>query len=109
MLVTRASVAVGDDVDAPHERAWRFPDGFGLRDVLVRIVRDGYLPAIAGGQAAWVVRDSAGDVLAVVAQQWREPRLVRERAGSELLGGRLHFDYLGPADPEALYRRLAGA
>ena len=114
VLLTRDSVAMGDDVDAPHEQQRTFPDELALREVVGAIVDGGYLARIAGGRATWVLRagDAAAvDAVAVVAQQWREPRLltdgqqpIRSFAGPDGTV-RLHFGYLAQQDPEAV---LAG-
>ena len=112
VLVTRASVAMGDDVDAPHESTWEFPVDVAIGEVLARIMRDRYLATITGGRATWVVRASGGAALAVVAQQWKEPRLLAGGhadlaalvAADGVVG--LHFDYLAQTDPEGVYDRL---
>ena len=113
VLLTRDSVAMGDDLDAPHAQQRTFPDGLALREVVGAIVDGGYLARIAGGRATWVLR--AGDAavaVAVVAQQWGEPRLLTDsqQAAGAFAGPdgtvRLHFGYLAQQDPEAVHAGL---
>jgi hypothetical protein len=108
--VTRDSVAAGDDADAPHERTFSFRDSPSPLAAVARIVAEGYLARIFGGKATWSVE--SGVLLAVVAQQWSEPRLVpwQEPAWLQLdqAGGiyRLHFNYHAQIDPEIVLRIL---
>ena len=71
--LTRQSVAMSDDAWAPHE--WEFTDASDtkLADLIQIAIDDHYLATISGGRATWVVEASRLP-LAVVAQQWREPR-----------------------------------
>ncbi|MDJ0466454.1 hypothetical protein [Streptomyces sp. H27-C3] len=48
LLLTRESVAMGDDVNAPHEQQKEFPDDLTISEVIATVVADGYLPRIAG-------------------------------------------------------------
>lgn len=114
LLLTRESVAMGDDVDAPHGREREFPEDCAIGDVLASVVADGYLPRIAGGCATWVLTSGDAGSLAVVAQQWEEPRLLsigRGRlgalAGPDRREVRWHFRYFTQEDPDAVYRRLS--
>ena len=76
-----------------------------LAEVLRNLPR-GYLPMIAGGEAAWVVRRrQGGEALAVMAQQWREPVLLG-KVTARSLEGRLHFEYAVQEDPNAVLSRL---
>jgi len=106
VLATRDSVAAGDDVHAPHERIFSFPDSLSPLQLIARIVADGYLATIAGGKATWSA--VSGRPLAVVAQEWREPRGVpwREPPLSELEQRDglycIHFNYHAQRDPEAV-------
>jgi hypothetical protein len=110
VYATRDSVALGDDIDAPHERVFSFPDALSPLQVISRIVADGYLARIAGGQATWSA--VSGVPLAVVAQQWTEPRGVpwQEPPLSELeqQNGmyRIHFNYHVQRDPELVLEVL---
>lgn len=72
IVLWRDSVAAGDDADAPHE--WRLDAGADttVADVVRRIASDGWLASISTGHATWIVEGARP--LAVVAQQWTEPR-----------------------------------
>jgi hypothetical protein len=83
LVITRDSVASGDDADAPHERRLDVP---ASADVAA-------LVAPAGG------RD--GRIVAVLAQQWNAPQYVV--APDEPFGAdRLHFGYLTQRDPDTV-------
>ncbi|MFE6051282.1 hypothetical protein ACFQ6N_11025 [Kitasatospora sp. NPDC056446] len=114
ILLTRDSVAAGDDADAPHGATVDLPDGLDLPAALTALgLPRPRLPLIGGGRATWVVRDADGSPLAVLAQQWPGPRLLP--AGREPLAGaaepgaavRLHVEYRRQRDPDAEYELLA--
>jgi hypothetical protein len=111
--LTRDSVAAGDDMDAPHELAVLVDDDATTEAMIAAIHAADYLPRIAGGRATWsVVSDRT---LAVIAQQWPEPRMVGglphppeqlERDGN---GYRFHLNYHAQQDPEtvlAMFQRV---
>ena len=106
VYTTRDSVAAGDDVDAPHERIFSFLDSLSTLEVISRIVADGCLAKIAGEKATWSA--VSGVPLAVVAQQWSEPRSVlwRQLPLSELEQQdgmcRIRFNYHVQRDPEVV-------
>ena len=78
LVIWRDSVAAGDDADAPHE--WLLPteSDASVGDVVTRIASAHYLASITGGEATWIIQ---GDrPLAVVAQQWTEPRYLVDSA-----------------------------
>ena len=78
LVIWRDSVAAGDDADAPHE--WILTLGADAAvDQLVRtIVSARYLASIRTGQATWIVEGAWP--IAVVAQQWTEPRYLVDSA-----------------------------
>jgi hypothetical protein len=110
---TRDSVCAGDDGDAPHAREIEVPDDVTV-DALVRLVwREADLPRIAGERATWCI--SSGVPLAVIAQQWPEPRpisfLPPKLTDLDVMGAtvRFHISYFAQEDPETVYgvlRRL---
>jgi hypothetical protein len=103
--LTRGSVAMGDDVDAPHLVTIEVPDHLFVDAVLRRMPR-GYLPLIAGGQATWIARRvQGGEPLAVLAQQWDEPVLLG-KVSAWSLEGHLHFEYAMQEDPNQVVQRL---
>jgi hypothetical protein len=101
---TRDSVSAADDLHAPHAHNLKLPDD--VRDVVNAAV----LPRIDGGQATWCI--SSGLPLAVIAQQWDEPRLLSfipykiselDMSGPKV---KLHFTYFAQQDPEIVYEIL---
>ncbi|MFG3056364.1 hypothetical protein ACGFZP_36160 [Kitasatospora sp. NPDC048239] len=111
--LTRDSVAMGDDADAPHAEGREFREDLTIRQAIASVVADHYLAGIHGGRATWIAQADDGTALAVVAQQWAEPRMLV--AGELPLARfadadgrvRLHFAYRRQLDPEAEYARLA--
>jgi len=110
---TRDSVCADDDGDAPHPREADLPDGLTLHQLVCAVVVAADLPSITGGRATWCV--SSALPLAVIAQQWPEPRflafippkLSELDVSSQTI--RLHFTYFDQQDPDAVYdvlRRL---
>ncbi|MEU5002258.1 hypothetical protein [Streptomyces sp. NPDC021622] len=125
IYLTRASVAAGDDHDAPHEDTRDLPAGMPLQEVVATVAKSGYLASIAEqittstgtaivkADATWVLT-SAGSAIAVVAQQWNEPLLLThwDSELASLADGdgvvHWHFDYLCQQDPFAVYDELKG-
>jgi hypothetical protein len=75
--VWRDSVSAGDDCDTPHELVLPFRDE-SLCSFAARLLGQSYLASIAGGRATWILQTDrrAGLSLAVVAQQWSQPRFL---------------------------------
>ncbi|WP_050514565.1 hypothetical protein [Streptomyces rimosus] len=114
VYLTRDSVAMGDDADAPHEDTRELPAEVPVREAVASVVRSGYLAPIAGGRASWVLT-GAGASIAVVAQQWEEPRFLISEGSSlaSLATGdgvvEWHFRYLAQQDPVAVHEELRAA
>jgi hypothetical protein len=72
IIVWRDSVAAGDDIFAPHEIKIKVEDDEGIKSALEKILATRYLPSIQGGKATWIL--VGRKPLAVLAQQWSEPR-----------------------------------
>lgn len=109
IVATRDSVAMGDDVDAPHEQRFSFSDSISVEQAIDQIVKSGYLASVQGG-ATWSVVSRVP--VAVVAQTWGQSRPVSRRPqelGSlKVEGGsiRLHFNYHAQLDPEIVLEVL---
>lgn len=112
LYYTRDSVAAGDDADAPHPRELPMPDAFTAQSIVRSIARAG-LPSIQGGKATWCV--SSGVALAVIAQEWNEPRMLHSiplrREELDIRDGviRAHVSYFAQQDPQVVFdvlRRL---
>ncbi|KQV14837.1 MULTISPECIES: hypothetical protein [unclassified Kitasatospora] len=114
LQLTRDSVAMGDDADAPHEEERDVAADLTIRAAIEAVLADRYLASIHGGRATWAAQAEGGTPLAVVAQQWgQQARLLTAgQGGLATLAGadgsvRLHFAYYTQRDPDAVYRELS--
>ncbi|MDB6079073.1 MAG: hypothetical protein JWO82_2820 [Akkermansiaceae bacterium] len=95
--ITRDSVCMGDDVDAPHELVLEVSAG-DPEAMLREVIRRYPLASIAGGKATWICEVGGAEV-AVVAQQWTEPRFIA--LPLEICdGAEIHFVYHAQRQPE---------
>lgn len=102
--LTRDSVAMGDDVDAPHALRLDLPDGATVGDAVDSALARSYLASIQGGRATWLaVADRS--VRAVVAQQWVTPRWLTDPG--ETAPATIHFRYLAQRDPDEVHAEYA--
>ncbi|WP_144123026.1 hypothetical protein [Catellatospora sichuanensis] len=102
---TRDSVAMGDDVDAPHEQVLDVADGTTFGDVVDHVLASGYLARIAGGEATWLV--VVERVHAVVAQQWSTASWLTDPQSQA--PDSIHFQYLAQRDPREVLAVMIGA
>ncbi len=108
--LTRDSVAAGDDLDAPHELALLVTDDTTTEAMVQAILEANYLPRVAGDRATWTVVSDRP--LAVIAQQWTEPRTLTalshppEQLRREAGGYRFHVNYHVQQDPETVLEVL---
>ncbi len=107
--IDRDSVHAGDDIDS-HAVALSVPSSTTIGEFLRLVGDTGFLPSIAGGEATWLVEqvDSRPAYVAVLAQQWQEPKLTLATATTiaELAPAgvpRLYFRYWCQADPDVVY------
>lgn len=111
ILASRASVAAGDDVEAPHMREFIFKEGTSLINALEHIRRD-YLPRIAGGEATWSVCSNVP--VAIIAQQWNEPKMMLFPSDNykvlDMEDGflKIHFNYHAQVDPNVVLKIFFG-
>jgi hypothetical protein len=109
IVSTRDSVAMGDDIDVPHERQFSFPDSTSVENAIDQIVNSGYLASVQGG-ATWSVVSSVP--ISVVSQGWGQSRLVswqsQKLTSLKVEDGsvRLHFNYHAQIDPEIVLEVL---
>lgn len=109
IYVTRDSVAMGDDIDAPHEQHYSYPDSMPIEEAIEKIVSSNYLAKVQGG-ATWSV--VSGFPIAVVAQRWEKPQPVSWQPvtlsslqfQNNMVG--LHFNYHAQLDPEIVLKVL---
>ncbi|AEW92753.1 hypothetical protein SCATT_03820 [Streptantibioticus cattleyicolor NRRL 8057 = DSM 46488] len=105
-----------DDVGLDDEIPELSP-GAPLRDAVARLRAQSFPPPVDGGRAAWVLRAGGPDgrPLAVVAQQWYEPRYLVDADGpvGDLAapadgGPVLFFEYRHGSDPAEVHAELTG-
>lgn len=53
--LTRDSVAMADDIDAPHSKKIKINPNWKINDILDFILASNYLPKIKNGKATWSV------------------------------------------------------
>ncbi|MET9399815.1 hypothetical protein [Kitasatospora sp. NPDC002965] len=112
--LTRDSVAMGDDTDAPHAAELALREGATVHEAGVALLAARYPASVSGGRATWVLTVDGGAPLAVLAQQWAEPRALPgadgplARFASADGAVRLHLVYRTQRDPDAEWSRLAG-
>jgi hypothetical protein len=108
--VDRDSVAMGDDA-LPHAETIELPPETSLADVVAHLRERNFLAMIAGGEATWILM--ADRPLAVVAQQWDEPRFLVASSrpigslGTDGAGVSLMFRYWKQHDPDRVFEELA--
>ena len=109
IYLSRASVSMADDVIAPHPREIEVPDGTSIKDIIGIVAHSDYLPSIGGGRATWSVVSNVP--LAVIAQQWSEPKtfFMLSMKLLDIQNGvlRLYFNYHAQIDPEITYQILS--
>jgi hypothetical protein len=104
---------MADDMEFPHDAAITIPDWL-VRTVAFAIIKERYLACIAGGLATWILRtdDESGTPVAVIAQQWTDPKLlVLENASFlDLVRDRelprAYVQYWCQADPDLVFSAL---
>jgi hypothetical protein len=113
LTVDRDSVCAGDDCES-HERSFAATLGSSVPELIKLATRACKLAGIAGGNATWIVEAGGygGQPVAVVAQQWDEPRLLIPYATTvdSLFAHqktKLFFKYWCQANPEAVFNALA--
>lgn len=108
LSLTRSSVNMGDDVDAPHELILKMNGSDNLCELMMKVKECHYLASIGGGNATWVLYLD-NTALAVVAQQWNKTKYLTDEAITmdELFNFKkatLSFRYLAQKDPDEVYR-----
>ena len=110
VLLSRDSVAAGDDVDAPHKKTLSVPNSSNLEDTISIVVQSGYLASVSGGKATWSANSRIP--LAVIAQEWEKPKMIAyySPVSDKLVmtddGLHLHFTYYAQRDPHVVFEIL---
>lgn len=107
--LTRASVAMSDDVDAPYTVEMTVADDLSVAAIIDRIFYSNYLASIAGGKATWSAISNIP--LAVLAQQWAAPKFLTPLPPLSKLDFvdntlALYFNYHTQQDPDLVYKQL---
>jgi len=107
--IDRDSVHAGDDLES-HGTSIKLDPTLTLRTLCEAIQGMGYLPAISGGKATWIICLSGKDV-GVLAQQWPEPKLTipAESILSQYFADSepsLLFNYWCQADPDHVFSQI---
>lgn len=111
IVVWRDSVAAGDDFDAPHEIKLYLEECASVAHVVAELTSIGYLPSISGGRATWIV-EAGSQPIAVLAQQWSEPRYLVPAAQpmTPLIGNpvrcHIRLKYCRQTDPDSVLECL---
>ena len=108
--MTRDSVAIGDDINAPHSKQVEVDGEVTSLDLAREIQAMGYLAIIGSGEATWSI--VAGKPIAIIAQQWEDPKLIQNenltlRAlanGEDLLN--VHINYHCQEEPDEILEKL---
>jgi hypothetical protein len=112
LAVDRDSVAAGDDC-ASHVAALTIEASITVVELLAVARRACPLAGIIGGRATWIA-DAGGEggaPFAVLAEQWREPKLLvaATTTAAALFADRprmLYFRYWCQTDPDAVFAAL---
>jgi predicted esterase YcpF (UPF0227 family) len=110
IFVTRDSVHPADDMFAPHLRKWPASLATSVEKVMQKL-KDEYLPCkIQGGKATWVAK-SHGIPLAIIAQQWRKPKIIDHNVTIDSVKdehGCLEFfvEYRGQEEPGEVFKEF---
>jgi hypothetical protein len=107
--LTRESVAMGDDADAPHAMELTVRDNASVAEIIGIVFQERYLAQIGGGKATWSVISNIP--VAVLAQQWTSPKLLMPTAQlSELDFSantlRIYCAYHTQEDPDLKFEQL---
>ena len=113
LTIQRDSVCMGDDMDAPHEECLPIAD-WAVGTIATTVISRRYLASISGGLATWILRtdDCGGTPIAVIAQQWRDPKLLVPESSSilEMVRDRdapsAYLQYHCQVDPDLIFNAL---
>lgn len=114
VVLTRDSVCMGDDVDAPHEAEWELDGKVTMQDLLEQAA--GYcLPMQSACWVAYLGYNRAdGEPVALFAPQWPRPRMLSALDAAGQLGTHsgkveIFWAYRSQVDPESLWRQMSGS
>ncbi len=104
---------MADDMDAPHDDDVVI-DNWSVGTIATTIINRHYLAMISGGLATWILRtdDLDGTPIAVIAQQWRDPKFLVPESSSilEMVRDRdspsAYLEYHCQIDPDLVFNAL---
>jgi len=113
LKIQRDSVCMADDMDAPHEDQIVVAN-WSVGTVATTIINRHYLALISGGLATWILRtdDYDGTPIAVIAQQWQDPKFLVPESSSilEMVRDRdspsAYLQYYCQVDPDCVLSAL---
>lgn len=112
IILTRESVAMGDDIDAPHFLEIEIQSNWTILEILKHILKLNYLPQIHGGKATWSV--AINEPIAVLSQEsFENPMLIclPDYPHQETMGfvniENIHFNYHAQKKPEEVFEVLS--
>ena len=110
--LTRESVAMGDDIDAPHFFEIEIQSNWTILEILKSIIKSNYLPKIYGGKATWSV--AINEPIAILSQEnFENPVLIclPDYPFHDTMGfvkiEHIHFNYHAQKKPEEVYEVLS--
>lgn len=110
--LTRESVAMGDDVEAPHFLEIEIHPNWTILEILKQILKLNYLPQIHGGKATWSV--AINEPIAVLSQEnFENPMLIclPDYPHQDTMGfvniEHIHFNYHTQKKPDEVYEVLS--
>jgi hypothetical protein len=101
---------MADEVHAPHLKKWPVSLAKSVERLMQTLKDDYILRNVQGGKATWVVK-SSGTPLAIIAQQWKKPKITVQNVTIDSLKDEqgnltLHIEYRGQDDPEEVFKEL---
>ena len=76
--VTRASVGISDDVDAPHRQSYILNNAQSIKQIVDQVFQNYPLPSVSPTNYVWVL--DAAVSLAMFSPSWPEHRLLLRQA-----------------------------
>lgn len=109
VYLQRASVSMGDDVDAPHSKEFEVCDGISIERIIKDNIQSDYLPIVAGGYATWSVFSNIP--IAIIAQEWLEPKtffIPKNKLDIQDDTLRIFVNYHAQISPDIVYNIFRG-
>jgi hypothetical protein len=111
LLLTRDSVNMSDDINAPNEKGISISENATLEELTKTIIINKYLPSIQNGKASWVL-NFGNKPIAIIAEEWKEAKFlvdkdkfIYEFTKPEPKVG-FYLNYLAQKDPTEIFDTL---